>query len=45
VELNLIFYANAGDPADNILMDVPDKLPGYMPMRRASRRSRRPWPL
>jgi lactoylglutathione lyase len=32
VELNLIFNANAGDPADNILMDVPDKFPGYTPM-------------
>jgi lactoylglutathione lyase len=29
VELNLIFNANAGDPATNILMDVPDKYPGY----------------
>src|SRR6202043_2283509 len=29
VELNLIFNANAGDPATNILMDVPDKFPGY----------------
>ena len=29
VELNLVFNANAGDPAANILMDVPDKLPGY----------------
>src|SRR3954451_13141613 len=29
VELNLIFNANAGDPAGNILMDVPDKFPGY----------------
>jgi hypothetical protein len=29
VELNLIFNANAGDPAVNILMDVPDKFPGY----------------
>jgi hypothetical protein len=32
VELNLIFNANAGDPAVNILMDVPDKFPGYTPM-------------
>jgi lactoylglutathione lyase len=29
VELNLIFNANASDPAGNILMDVPDKFPGY----------------
>jgi lactoylglutathione lyase len=29
VELNLVFNANAGDPAANILMDVPEKLPGY----------------
>ena len=29
VELNLVFNADAGDPAGNILMDVPDKLPGY----------------
>src|SRR5437763_826342 len=29
VELNLVFNANAGDPAANILMDVPDKFPGY----------------
>jgi lactoylglutathione lyase len=28
VELNLVFNANAGDLA-NILMDVPDKFPGY----------------
>ena len=29
VELNLVFNADAGDPAANILMDVPDKFPGY----------------
>ncbi len=29
VELNLVFNANAGDPAANILMDVPGKFPGY----------------
>src|SRR5438552_2926302 len=29
VELNLVFNANAGDPATNILMDVRDKFPGY----------------
>jgi lactoylglutathione lyase len=29
VELNLVFNANAGDPAANILMDVADKFPGY----------------
>ncbi len=29
VELNLVFNANAGDPAANILMDVRDKFPGY----------------
>ena len=29
IELNLVFNANAGDPAANILMDVQDKFPGY----------------
>jgi lactoylglutathione lyase len=29
VELNLVFNANAGDPGANILMDVPEKFPGY----------------
>jgi lactoylglutathione lyase len=29
VELNLVFNANAGDPAGNILMDVPEKFAGY----------------
>jgi lactoylglutathione lyase len=29
VELNLIFNANAGDPATNLLMDAPEKYPGY----------------
>ena len=29
VELNLVFNADTGDPAVNILMDVPDKFPGY----------------
>jgi lactoylglutathione lyase len=29
VELNLVFNANAGDPAANILMDMPEKFPGY----------------
>jgi lactoylglutathione lyase len=29
VELNLIFNANAGDLASIVLMDVPDKFPGY----------------
>jgi lactoylglutathione lyase len=29
IELNLVFNANAGDPAANILMDVPEKFPGY----------------
>jgi lactoylglutathione lyase len=29
VELNLVFNANAGDPAANILMEVRDKFPGY----------------
>jgi lactoylglutathione lyase len=29
VELNLVFNANAGDAAANILMDVPEKFPGY----------------
>ena len=34
VELNLVFNANAGDPATNILMDVGDKFPGYRSRRR-----------
>jgi len=29
VEINLIFNANSGDPAKNILMDVVAKYPGY----------------
>jgi lactoylglutathione lyase len=29
VELNLVFNANAGEPSANVLMDVPDKYPGY----------------
>jgi lactoylglutathione lyase len=29
VEINLIFNANAGDPATNILMDSSEKYPGY----------------
>ena len=29
VELNLVFNANAGDPGTNVLMDAPDKYPGY----------------
>ena len=29
VELNLLFNANAGDPAANVLMDMPEKFPGY----------------
>jgi len=29
VELNLVSNANAGDPGANILMDVPEKFPGY----------------
>jgi lactoylglutathione lyase len=29
LELNPVFNANAGDPAANILMDVPEKFPGY----------------
>jgi lactoylglutathione lyase len=29
VELNFVFNANAGDPAENILIDVPAKFPGY----------------
>lgn len=32
VELNLVFNANAGDPAANILMDVQDKYPGITHM-------------
>jgi lactoylglutathione lyase len=29
VEINLIFNADAGDPAENILMDIGSKYPGY----------------
>lgn len=29
VEINIIFNANAGDPATNILMDIGEKYPGY----------------
>ena len=29
VEINLILNGNAGDPQKNILMDVPEKYPGY----------------
>ena len=32
VELNLIFNANAGEPNKNVLMDAPDKYPGYTHM-------------
>jgi catechol 2,3-dioxygenase-like lactoylglutathione lyase family enzyme len=32
VELNLVFNANAGEPSANVLMDVPDKYPGYTHM-------------
>jgi lactoylglutathione lyase len=32
VELNLIFNATAGEPKTNVLMDVPDKYPGYTHM-------------
>ena len=32
VEINLIFNANAGDPATNMLMDVPEKYAGYTHM-------------
>ena len=32
VELNLIFNANSGQPDTNVLMDVPDKYPGYTHM-------------
>src|SRR5215471_5098050 len=32
VELNLIFNANAGDPTTNVLMDAPEKYPGYTHM-------------
>ena len=32
VELNLIFNANAGEPSTNVLMDAPDKYPGYTHM-------------
>ena len=32
VELNLIFNANAGEPDTNVLMDVPEKYPGYTHM-------------
>lgn len=29
VELNLVYNADAGDPAKNVLMDVPEKYAGY----------------
>ena len=29
VELNLVFNANAGDPAVSVLIDAPQKFPGY----------------
>src|SRR5579863_743359 len=32
VELNLIFNADAGEPNTNVLMDAPDKYPGYTHM-------------
>jgi lactoylglutathione lyase len=32
VEINLIFNANAGDPAANVLMDAAEKYPGYTHM-------------
>jgi lactoylglutathione lyase len=32
VELNLIFNATAGEPKTNVLMDMPDKYPGYTHM-------------
>src|SRR5262249_7770432 len=32
VEINLIFNATAGDPAANVLMDAPEKSPGYTHM-------------
>ena len=32
VELNLIFKANACEPGTNVLMDVPEKYPGYTHM-------------
>ena len=30
--MNLIFNANAGEPNTNVLMDAPDKYPGYTHM-------------
>ena len=41
VELNLVYNANAGEAASNILMDVPEKYPGYthVALRVASIRS------
>ena len=41
VELNLVVNANAGDLTTNILMEVPDKFPGYGILRFASPRPRR----
>ena len=37
VELNLVFNANAGDPAANILMDLPEKIPRLHAHRTAGR--------
>ena len=44
VELNLVFNANAGDPAANILIDVRDNSPATLTSHSASRLSWKPTP-
>jgi catechol 2,3-dioxygenase-like lactoylglutathione lyase family enzyme len=44
VELNLVFNANAGDPATNILMASETNSPATLTSRCASRLSRKPSP-
>ena len=44
VELNLVFNANAGDPAANILIDIGDNSPATLTSHCASRLSWKPTP-